>query len=215
VVQPPLVQLDYDNAVRVVPALLDPHTQFDEIVAQYRGLSERAQPTGWYGGTVSGAINFQIGLRLPAGSPARVVLGFPIRVTISRTEDAADEMDILRPTYAGGGGVFNTFPEFALKPGQFDALPSAISAAELASGAATEVGYGFSAACSEPGVFQADFLFPYEVHEGSRLRSQLVPFSVVLACPQVATVWAFDPETGALDGTTTLVLRDGRYTPQP
>jgi len=117
VVQPPLVQLDYDNAVRVVPALLDPHTQFDEIVAQYRRLSKRAQPTGWYGGTVSGAINFQIGLRLPAGSPARVVLDFPIRVTISRTEDAADEMDILRPTYAGGGGVFNTFPEFALKPG--------------------------------------------------------------------------------------------------
>jgi len=215
VIPPPLLQTDYDNTVRVIPALLDPETQFDQVVAQYRELTREPQPAGWFGGTVTGGFNFQIGLALPPGASGRVQLRYPIRVTISLTEAAAGAMNVITPLHAGGGGVFNTFPEFPLKPGQIEVTPSDISAEGLEAGAVTEVGYDFYATCREPGVYRADFLFPYEARIGSQVQSQGVPFGLVLACPLEVRVWVFDPETGALAGTTRMDLDGGVYVPQP
>jgi hypothetical protein len=211
IIPPPLLQVDYDQAVRIIPASFNPLTQFASIVAAYRGLAELPQPVGWFGGTLTGGHSFQIGLSLPTDAPGRVELRFPVRVSISLTEAAADRLNVISPSSSGGGGGFNSFPGFVLQVGHLELMPELILVDRLEPGALTEVGYDFVAACVDAGVYHLDFALPYEVHSGDLVQSWMAPFGVDLACPQQADAWIFDPESGALAGTSSSRLNGGVY----
>ena len=197
--------------MRVIPAGLDPNTQFDQVVAGYQqAIQQDGLRFEWTGG--ASFPEFAVWLSLLSEDPGEIVtLGYPIQVGIELTGEPAGGLHLLGPNGGGGGGVTNGFPELVLRPVEMELYPDEIAVTDLQSGAQTDAGYIFPVRCVQPGVFRLRFSFPYTLSRQGDVSQQALAYELLFACPETATMWIFNTENGQMLTNYPIVLRDGQY----
>ncbi|MEW5871529.1 MAG: hypothetical protein AB1894_19805 [Chloroflexota bacterium] len=214
---PDLLAAQFEMPARLIPAEIDPSTQFEQAVVEYRqAVQDDAMRLKWIGGMTAGVPGFTIWLStLSQDAGERIALAYPIQVNIRFTDDPAlnrvKDVNLLMPVGGGGGGVVNAFPTLTLRPGQVAISPTDVSSVDLQVGGQSDIGYDFAITCAEPGVYDLLFEIPYLVigKEGSTQRRLI--YQVLCACPETATQWVFDSGTGAWLASSRWVLRSGQF----
>lgn len=205
------------DPIRIVPFNLDPATNFDQVLAEYKKVMiDNLQPMNWFSGTPNGKFKFQLTLDLATETSSQVItLRYPIRVTISPTEVSAQSLNLISPAFSGGGGVTNSFPSFDLQPGTVAISPTDIFGQEMSAGQMTGILYDINSACVQTGVYNVFFQIPYDITESGVTQSKMTTYNMVLACPQEVKAWMFNPDDGTLSGTQNLVFENGQYMAKP
>ena len=71
--------------------------------------------------------------------------------------------------------------------------------------------YDITVQCTQPGVYNIHINQTYTFTTNGATSTQLMPYDILVACPQTATRWMFNPATDALDSTQQLIFNNGQY----
>lgn len=208
-------KLIYD--MRAIPADLNPATQFDMVLNQYKmALSDDNQHLRWFLGAYGISSNFYLSLTSRTKNTNETIrLVFPLEVIVNQTEVSVENMNFIAPAFGGGGGAMVTFPSIRLIPGRTLWQPIGLQFTDISTPVAPEAVYDMTVECAQPGVFNIHINQTYTTSTNGATSTQVMPYDVILACPNSATVWMFNPNTDALETTQKIHYNNGKYEYQP
>jgi hypothetical protein len=203
--------------MRVIPADLDPATRFNTVLSHYKtALNDDSQHLRWILGAYTVTMNFYLLLTSQATAANETVrMVFPLEIIISRTAVSPVNMNFIAPLFGGGGGALVSFPSFRLTPGRFLLQPIDPQNAAFSFQTMPDILYDMSVQCIQPGVFNIHINQTYTLTTNGATSYQLMPYDILVACPQTATVWIFNPTTDALDSTQQVIFNSGQFDYQP
>ncbi len=202
---------------RAIPADLDPATQFDLVLNQYQtAKQDDSQHLRWFLGALGTPTNFYLIFTSRTKATEETIrLVFPLEVIVHQTEGSVENMNFIAPLFGGGGGAMVTFPSIRLTPGRTLWQPFSLQYTDISPLEMPEAVYDMTVECAQPGVFNIHINQTYTTSLNGVSFTQVMPYDVILACPNSATVWMFNPDTEKLETTQQMHFNNGKYDYQP
>ncbi len=183
--------------IRVIPAYLNPSTEFDEIIQQYESaIWDDRQHLTWFIGAPDGDGRIAIYVGTEADQTYdTITLQFPLEMIIGTSELSAQQINFVAAIPGPSGPGPSVFPVTIIRDGLYYVYPEEISYTELKSDGETGIWYDLPFKCLQPGIYHIQIHQSYSVRFHEEVTLHLFSYDVLFGCPFSSTLYGYDDYT--------------------
>ena len=213
--EPDLIAVKFIETERVIPVSLDPVSESQDVASQYLQATDDGSNL-WAGGSIRDSNFFSLEIvSLNHDSPDLISVTFPLNLNITKATDSTTDLNILSPTAGGGGGAAIIFPSLPLQAGEFELMPDDPNSVTLMKDIQQPF-YFFNMPCVQTGVFDLQFMIPYNVTGNMVTQERTFDYTIQIVCPESATLWRLaDPSSGQIENEGRWKFQNNHYILQP